>query len=47
MLVVLGLPVSFASPLTKDQGPVMTAGIVRAAGGFIRRWYTVGSKRFT
>ena len=35
LLVVLGLSISFASPLTKDQVTVLTAGIVGVAGGFV------------
>ena len=44
MLVVLGLSVSFASQLTKDQVTALTAGSVGAAGGLVVG-YTVGRKR--
>ena len=44
MLVVLGLSVSLASQLTKDQVTALTAGSVGAAGGLVVG-YTVGRKR--
>ena len=44
MLVVLGLSVSLASQLTKDQVTALTAGSVGAAGGLVIG-YTVGRKR--
>ena len=44
MLVVLGLSVSLASELTKDQVTALTAGSVGAAGGLVIG-NTVGRKR--
>ena len=44
MLVVLGLSVSLASELTKDQVTALTAGSVGAAGGLVIG-YSVGRKR--
>ena len=44
MLVVLGLSVSLASQLTKDQVTALTAGSVGAAGGLVIG-YAVGRKR--
>ena len=44
MLVVLGLSVSLASELTKDQATALTAGSVGAAGGLVIG-YSVGRKR--
>ena len=44
MLVVLGLSVSLASQLTKDQVTALSAGSVGAAGGLVIG-YTVGRKR--
>lgn len=44
MLVVLGLSVSLASQLTRDQVTALTAGSVGAAGGLVIG-YTVGRKR--
>ena len=44
MLVVLGLSVSLAGQLTKDQVTALTAGSVGAAGGLVIG-YTVGRKR--
>lgn len=44
MLVVLGLSVSLASQLTKDQVTALTAGSVGAAGGIVIG-YTIGRKR--
>ena len=44
MLVVLGLWVSLASQLTKDQVTALTAGSVGAAGGIVIG-YTIGRKR--
>ena len=44
MLMVLGLSVSLASQLTKDQVTALTAGSVGAAGGLVIG-YTVGRKR--
>ena len=44
MLVVLGLSVSLASQLTKDQVTALTAGSVGAAGGLVVG-YTVRRKR--
>ena len=44
MLVVLGLSVSLASQLTRDQVTALTAGSVGAAGGLVIG-YTAGRKR--
>ena len=44
MLVVLGLSVSLASQLTKDQVTALTAGSVGAAGGIVIG-YTIGRTR--
>tara|TARA_B100001057_G_scaffold218769_1_gene218927 strand:- start:34 stop:327 length:294 start_codon:yes stop_codon:yes gene_type:complete len=44
MLVILGLSVSLASQLTKDQVTALTAGSVGAAGALVVG-YTVGRKR--
>ena len=44
MLVVLGLSVSLAGQLTKDQVTALTAGSVGSAGGLVIG-YTVGRKR--
>ena len=44
MLVVLGLSVSLASELTKDQVTALTAGSVGAAGGLVIG-YSIGRKR--
>ena len=44
MVMVLGLSVSLASQLTKDQVTALTAGSVGAAGGLVIG-YIVGRKR--
>ena len=44
MLVVLGLSVSLASQLTKDQVTALTAGSIGASGGLVIG-YGVGRKR--
>ena len=44
MLVVLGLSVSLASQLTKDQVTALTAGISGASGGLVIG-YGIGRRR--
>ena len=44
MLVVVGLSVSLASQLTKDQVTALTAGSIGASGGLVIG-YTLGRKR--
>ena len=44
MLVVLGLSVSFASQLTRDQVTALTAGSIGASGGLVIG-YGIGRRR--
>ena len=44
MLVVLGLSVSFASQLTRDQVTALTAGSIGASGGLVIG-YCIGRRR--